>query len=76
MNINTVCLKEVSDYGNEVNNNTIHLHKLPSVCILHIYRTPVWSTMLNLQLKRMQQRLILIWHRNSLACLHVFLSLL
>lgn len=35
MNINTVCLKEASDYGNEVNNNTsrIHLHKLISVCL-------------------------------------------
>lgn len=52
----------------------IHLHDLATVCLLLAYLLPViW---LCLQLKRMQQRLILIWHSNSLACPHVFASLL
>lgn len=36
---------------------------------VYMYQTSVWSYLAELTTRRMQQRLILIWHRNSLAYL-------
>lgn len=45
----------------------LHITLISDVCMVHLAE---------LTTQRMQQGLILIWLRNSLACPHVFLSLL